>query len=186
MDFPGDSSWHKGLITGILIYLIALRLKGIPLLRSLDFLAPAIPLGHGIGRIGCFLAGDGCYGVPTNLPWGMSFPEGAAPTLIKVHPVPLYETLILSGIFVLLLIIKRKKLKPGSLFAFFTLLVGTERILLEELRLNSPVLAGLTEPQLTYGILMVIGISILLFQYRQEIKKWLFSISFRKPIAREE
>jgi len=36
-------------------------------LRTLDLAAPAAAIGYGIGRIGCFLSGDGCYGIPTTL-----------------------------------------------------------------------------------------------------------------------
>ena len=60
-------------------------------LRTLDLAAPSAAIGYGIGRIGCFLSGDGCYGLPTKLPWGMSFPNGIEPTVVRVHPTPLYE-----------------------------------------------------------------------------------------------
>jgi len=52
--------------------------------------APFLVLGHGIGRIGCFLVGDD-YGVPSNLPWACAFPKGLPPTNIPVHPTQLYE-----------------------------------------------------------------------------------------------
>src|ERR1035441_7030946 len=60
---------------------------------TLDLAAPAAAVGHGIGRFGCFLSGDGCYGIATKLPWGMSFPHGIDPTppFVRVHPTPLYE-----------------------------------------------------------------------------------------------
>ena len=60
-------------------------------LRTLDLAAPAAAIGYGLGRIGCFLSGDGCYGIPTKLPWGMSFPHGIDPIYVRVHPTPLYE-----------------------------------------------------------------------------------------------
>lgn len=169
MDFPGDSSWHKALLIGTTIYLILMKIKGITPLTALDFLAPAIPLGHAVGRIGCFLAGDACYGIPTDLPWGMTFPQGAAPTYIPVHPVPLYESVVLLIIFIVLWKFRNRFHAPGLLFAMFTIMVGTERILLEELRLNSPIFLGLTEPQLIFGILILTGLSIILY-HRFHIK----------------
>ncbi len=62
--------------------------------------APAAAIGYGIGRIGCFLSGDGCYGIeikPVHLlgftfhPWGMAFPHGIEPVFVPVYPTPLYE-----------------------------------------------------------------------------------------------
>ena len=52
---------------------IYLRKKNEPWLMWADIVAPCLILGYAIGRIGCFLVGDD-YGIPTNLPWGMSFP----------------------------------------------------------------------------------------------------------------
>ena len=62
-------AWFGGLVFGI----SALVLQGwrakIGPLRTLDLAAPAAAIGYGIGRIGCFLSGDGCYGIETKLPW---------------------------------------------------------------------------------------------------------------------
>ena len=55
------------------------------------------PSVSAIGRIGCQLAGDGDYGVPTDLPWGMSYPDGVVPTTERVHPTPLYELVAVRG-----------------------------------------------------------------------------------------
>ena len=62
----------------------------LPLMQVLSAAAPAMTLGHAVGRIGCFLVGDD-YGRPTSLPWGMAFPEGLPPTTDRVHPTQLYE-----------------------------------------------------------------------------------------------
>src|ERR1700735_3891635 len=84
-------AWYGGLTVGIAALLfMGWRAKLGPI-RTLDLLAPAAAIGYGVGRIGCFLSGDGCYGIPTTLPWGMSFPNGLEPTLQRVHPTPLYE-----------------------------------------------------------------------------------------------
>src|SRR3954467_11020642 len=81
-------AWFGGLVFGIsALILQGVRAKIGPL-RTLDLAAPAAAIGYGIGRIGCFLSGDGCYGVPTNLPWGMSFPNGIEPVFVRVHPTP--------------------------------------------------------------------------------------------------
>jgi len=86
-------AWFGGLIAGIaaLIYL-GYRFC-IPLLTLFDAASPAAALGYGIGRIGCLLSGDGDYGIPSSLPWAMSFPNGVLPTTQRVHPTPIYEFL---------------------------------------------------------------------------------------------
>jgi phosphatidylglycerol---prolipoprotein diacylglyceryl transferase len=95
-------AWFGGLIAGFAAFIWLARRRKIPLLTMLDVGSPAAALGYGIGRIGCFLSGDGDYGQPTNLPWGMRFPHGLVPTTqtcvawgwpanCKVQPTPLYE-----------------------------------------------------------------------------------------------
>ncbi|HUO34897.1 MAG TPA: prolipoprotein diacylglyceryl transferase [Candidatus Acidoferrum sp.] len=96
-------AWFGGLIGGVVAFFwIARRIAkqnaaaGRPtrLLEILDAGSPAAALGYGIGRIGCLLAGDGDYGIPTSLPWGMSFPNGLVPTTQRVHPTPIYELIV--------------------------------------------------------------------------------------------
>jgi len=84
-------AWFGGLLAGFGAFVWLARREGIPLLTMMDAGSPAAALGYGIGRIGCFLSGDGDYGIPTTLPWGMSFPNGLVPTTERVHPTPIYE-----------------------------------------------------------------------------------------------
>lgn len=87
-------AWFGGLIAGIAAFIYLGRKFKIPILRLFDIASPACALGYGIGRIGCLLSGDGDYGIPTTLPWGMSFPNGLVPTTERVHPTPIYEFFI--------------------------------------------------------------------------------------------
>lgn len=98
-------AWFGGLIAGFAAFVWLARRKKIPLLTMLDVGSPAAALGYGIGRIGCLLSGDGDYGKPTNLPWGMSFPHGLVPTTqtcvewgwpasCRVQPTPIYEFVV--------------------------------------------------------------------------------------------
>jgi phosphatidylglycerol---prolipoprotein diacylglyceryl transferase len=98
-------AWFGGLIGGFAAWVWLSRRKKIPLLTSFDAGSAAATLGYGVGRIGCLLSGDGDYGVPTSLPWGMSFPNGLVPTTdtcvqlgwpatCRVHPTPIYELII--------------------------------------------------------------------------------------------
>src|ERR1700731_3819099 len=84
-------AWFGGMLAGFAAYVWVSRKQRAPLLSMLDAGSPAAALGYGIGRIGCLLSGDGDYGIPTSLPWGMSFPNGLVPTMELVHPTPIYE-----------------------------------------------------------------------------------------------
>jgi phosphatidylglycerol:prolipoprotein diacylglycerol transferase len=91
---PYGFAWFGGLLAGFAAFGLVGRRQKIPLLTLFDAGSPAAALGYGIGRIGCFLSGDGDYGMPTSLPWGMSFPNGLVPTTQRVHPTPIYELIV--------------------------------------------------------------------------------------------
>jgi phosphatidylglycerol:prolipoprotein diacylglycerol transferase len=91
-------AWFGGLIAGFATFILLARWYKIPLLEMFDAGSPAAALGYGIGRIGCLLSGDGDYGKPTSLPWGMSFPNGLVPTTLRVHPTPIYEFIVACAI----------------------------------------------------------------------------------------
>ena len=78
-------SWFGGLIGGVGTGLWMLRRRRVPVVRALAAAAPALAVGHAIGRIGCFMVGDD-YGRPSSLPWAVAFPEGLPPTSVPVHP----------------------------------------------------------------------------------------------------
>jgi phosphatidylglycerol:prolipoprotein diacylglycerol transferase len=156
-------AWFGGLVFGI----AALMLQGwrarIGVVRTLDLAAPAAAIGYGIGRIGCFLSGDGCYGLPTNLPWGMSFPKGIEPTFVRVHPTPLYEfgAGILIGAW---LWIRGGKPRPtGQILGEYLLLSGAARFLVEFIRRNPKVLWGLSNAQLASAGSIVAGIAMVIW-----------------------
>lgn len=141
-------AWFGGLIAGISA-LVAQGIRAkIGALRTLDLAAPAAAIGYGIGRIGCFLSGDGCYGLPTTLPWGMSFPHGIEPTLVRVHPTPLYELLAGLAIGGWLWLRGAKPRPVGAILGEYLLLSGLARFLVEFIRRNPKVLWGLSNAQL--------------------------------------
>ena len=125
-------------------------------LQLLDTTAPLIALGYAIGRIGCQLSGDGDYGVASDLPWAMAYPDGTVPTTEEVHPTPIYESLAM-GLVAFLLWRLRNRLRPGALFALYLVMGGMERFLVEFVRRNDEVAAGLTQPQLISLALIAAG-----------------------------
>lgn len=140
-------TWYGGLLAGVASAVVFARRHRLPL--DLVAGAAAVPLSvaYSIGRIGCFLAGDGTYGRPTQLPWGVSFPHGVVATDVPVHPTPVYEALAALGIAALLALASRRT-SALRVAALYLVLSGTARFLVELLRTNDPVVAGLTQPQL--------------------------------------
>ena len=150
--------WYGGVIGALPAVLFVIHRSPNPILPTLDTLAVLVLLGYGIGRIGCFLAGDGDYGPPSDVPWAMAFPNGTEPTSVRVHPTPLYETAMSLGAFgVLWSIRKRKEQTPGWLAGVALILAGIERFIAEVFRLNVPVLVGLTEAQITSIVFVIVG-----------------------------
>ena len=112
-----------GLIGGAVGVLLWARWRGWLGWELLDSAAAPIAIGYAVGRIGCQLSGDGDYGEPSDLPWAMAYPEGTVPTTDEVHPTPIYETLTM-GLVTLLLWHLRDRLAPGVLFGLYLILAG--------------------------------------------------------------
>lgn len=153
--------WYGGLLGGALAvaaWAAHRRALGSWLLGAVT--AP-LALGYAIGRIGCQLSGDGDYGIRSDLPWAMAYPHGTVPTTERVHPTPIYETLTM-GLVAAGLWVFRDRVAPTKLFAWYLVLAGSERFLVEFVRRNSPVVAGLTAAQLIALALSLVGAAILL------------------------
>jgi phosphatidylglycerol:prolipoprotein diacylglycerol transferase len=151
--------WYGGVIGGALAVLAWARWREMLSLALLDLAAVPLAMGYAIGRIGCQVSGDGDYGKVSNLPWAMGYPHGTVPTPpgVKVQPTPIYETLTM-GLVAWWLWRMRDRFRPGALFAFYLVLSGAERLLVEFVRRNHHVLAGLTAPQLESIGLVVVGV----------------------------
>jgi phosphatidylglycerol:prolipoprotein diacylglycerol transferase len=125
----------------------------------LDTAAAPIAIGYAVGRIGCQVSGDGDYGVESDLPWAMAYPEGTVPTQETVHPTPVYETLVM-GLATLVLWHLRDRFAPGVLFGLYLVMAGVERFLVELIRRNDSVVSGLTLAQLFSLALLALGSAI--------------------------
>jgi phosphatidylglycerol:prolipoprotein diacylglycerol transferase len=148
--------WLGGVVGGAAAVLLWAHRRGFLGLGLVDLCAPSLALGNAIGRVGCQLSGDGDYGRATDLPWGMAYPEGTVKTLEEVHPTPVYETLAM-GVVALVLWSLRDRMRPGGLFALYLVLAGAERLLVEFVRRNDDVLVGLTEAQLISVAMIAAG-----------------------------
>ena len=150
--------WYGGAIGGAIGVIAWMRWREVLELRMLDTCATALALGYAIGRIGCQVSGDGDYGIRSSLPWAMGYPHGTVPTPpgVRVQPTPVYETVTMCLLAYALWRL-RDRVRPGVVFALYLLGSGTERLLVEFIRRNKEVLAGLTGPQLESIVLMVVG-----------------------------
>lgn len=159
----GGFAWFGGLVFGITALVFQGVRARIGALRTLDLAAPAAAIGYGLGRIGCFLSGDGCYGIPTKLPWGMAFPQGIDPVYVPVHPTPLYE--LACGLLIGLWLWKRggRRHITGSILGEYLILSGIARFLVEFLRRNPKVLWGLSNAQLASAGSIVAGAALLVW-----------------------
>jgi phosphatidylglycerol:prolipoprotein diacylglycerol transferase len=177
-------TFYGGLILATLSIWLYVRSKRIPFLRIADAAAPSLILAYGIGRIGCQLSGDGDYGVPTDLPWAMGYPNGTVSTLaaknpelaalyhqifpdrqvpidIPVHPAPVYETLACLAIFAILWAYRKQPRAMGAVFALYLVFAGIERLLVEFIRLN-PLYFGLSQAQWISVAMILLGGGMLL------------------------
>jgi len=166
-----------GLMGGALAVTYVIRKNNLQWIKFADIVAPLLILGYAIGRVGCFLVGDD-YGLPTHLPWGISFPDGLPPStyaifqtyypwvnlsgfepgVLTVHPTQLYETLLGLGIFYYLYNKRRSVVVAGSLFFTYLIFAGSERFFIEFLRVNTKYGFGFSGSQLISLIMIGIGV----------------------------
>jgi len=159
-------AWFGGLIGGFIALILMARQEKIPMLEFLDACSPAACVGYSIGRIGCLLSGDGDYGIPTSLPWGMSFPDGVVPTTDRVHPTPLYEFIAWMLIALILWKLGNRAIQKGErtggkIFCYYLLLTGVARFLVEIIRINPRSFFGMSNAQTASVASVALGLILL-------------------------
>lgn len=168
-------AWYGGLVFGISALVIQGWRAKIGGLRMLDLAAPAAAVGYGVGRIGCFLSGDGCYGIATKLPFplGMSFPHGivATPPGIRVLPTPLFE--LIAGLLIGWYLWRRagKPHPVGMITGQYLILSGLARFLVEFVRRNPKVLWGLSNAQLASAGAAIAGAALVWWAARHPVAR---------------
>jgi prolipoprotein diacylglyceryltransferase/predicted O-methyltransferase YrrM len=182
--FRGGFAWFGGFVCGIAVLIGFARAYRINWLTMLDIAAPAAAIGYAVGRIGCLISGDGDYGIPTHLPWGIAFPHGLVPTTgpdgiclksgwpenCAVHPTPIYEFLV--GMLIFWYIWRRgarairHPLAPGVITGEFLILSGVARFLVEFIRINPRVFLGMSNAQISALLTAFAGAVLLVFARR--------------------
>jgi len=180
--FRGGFAWFGGFVAGIATLLFLARRYRVGMLTMLDISSSAAAVGYAVGRIGCLISGDGDYGRPTHLPWGMAFPDGLVPTTqtcpqwgapadCRVHPTPIYE--FLASVLIYAYIWRRgtrsiqHPLAPGVITGEFLILFGLERFLVEFIRINPAVLWGMSNAQVAALLTIAAGIILLMIARRR-------------------
>ena len=155
-NFGAGLVFLGGLIGGVAAISWYVYRKKLNWLEIADLAAPFLVLGHGIGRIGCFLVGDD-YGIASNLPWAIAFPKGLPPTDITVHPTQLYEMAAYFSIFFYLRYRKRNQQFKGEIMFEYLFLGGLARFMVEFIRTNIKYLFDLSGAQYLSILMMGIG-----------------------------
>ncbi|NQT33892.1 prolipoprotein diacylglyceryl transferase [bacterium] len=138
---------------------IYLKKNNIPFLKMMDVMVPSLAFGMAIGRIGCFLNGC-CFGLPTDMPWGVVFPEtcyaGSVFLHQHIHPTQLYAILFTGLLGTVLLLRTPYKRFEGELFFLFFLIYSPYRFLVEIVRYyrDSMILLDLGTINFTVSMLM--------------------------------
>ena len=134
----GGIVFYGGLIGGVIGGFVGSKVAKDDLRNYLDVVVPVLPLGHAIGRIGCFCAGC-CYGRPTLGSIGICYahPISDAPTDVSLLPVQLMESCANLVIFVLLMLVSRKTRSRYLTTFLYGILYGVTRFVLEFFRYDS-------------------------------------------------
>ena len=162
--FSGSGFSSQGaLLAAILVVITYSKYSKVQLHLLLDAAAPAALVAYAIARLGCLLAGDDCYGVDSDLPWAMAFPEGVAQTAPgqRVHPLPLYEIGYSLAIWGYLFWQQRRPTRPYQLFFTMMLLWGLSRFMIEFISTNPIKIWGMTGSQ--FGALLMFLSGVLFY-----------------------
>jgi len=157
-----------GVAAAIPIVIWQTRKRGLRFLQVADVMMPSLAFGLALGRIGCHLNGC-CFGTPTDLPWGLRFPEtclaGAVYPGKALHPTQLYESLYAAGIGIALILRTPYRRFEGELFHLFLVLYGIFRFFNEivrhyDARLNLFEVGGVHFTGSMAGSLLMIGVGV--------------------------
>ncbi len=169
--WDGGMSFHGGFIGVMLATVLFAHKRKLTWLALTDFVAPLTPLGLGAGRIGNFINGE-LWGRPTDVPWGMWFPQADSQPLAR-HPSQLYE-FALEGLalFALLWMFSTKPRPLGAVSGLFLIGYGSFRFIAEFTRNPDDGIFGL----MTFGVSMgqwlslpmvLAGIALMVWAYKR-------------------
>jgi phosphatidylglycerol:prolipoprotein diacylglycerol transferase len=170
--WQGGATLYGGFALAIAVGYAFCKKRNTGFLLMGDILSPALALGIGLTRIGCFLSGC-CYGRETALPWGVSFPPDspagefarelagrAGAESVRLHPSQLYDSFLALLTFALLMLSQKRLKKRGSTFGMMLLAYGVSRFLVDFFRFyetNMRLVDGFNLNQVVSLVLVVAG-----------------------------
>ncbi|MBP7088024.1 MAG: prolipoprotein diacylglyceryl transferase [Candidatus Omnitrophica bacterium] len=160
--------FYGGIIGGVASAIIIARRKKIDFFKLADIFAVGIPLGHSLGRLGCFFYGC-CYGKPSEAFYALLFPAGspAGGLGVKVIPTQLISAFALFLIFFLLLVISKHKKFNGQILVSYLFIYGIFRFLIEFLRGDPRGEVFMFSTSQIVSIITVIVSIILFFRFKR-------------------
>lgn len=131
----GGLVFYGAFIVGLPVASLLMRWFHMPFYGVWDVLATAMPIAHGISRVGCFAAGC-CYGTPTDVPWAVRFtdPLTVAPRDVLLHPTQLYEALWLFLVGAVVNVFYARKRFHGQVMLLYLSLYALGRSVVEVFR----------------------------------------------------
>ncbi|WAX70673.1 prolipoprotein diacylglyceryl transferase [Gallibacterium anatis] len=170
--WEGGMSFHGGLIGVIVAMWLTAKAQKRQFFAVADFIAPLIPFGLGMGRIGNFI-NDELWGRVTDVSWAVLFPSGG---YLPRHPSQLYEA-FLEGVvlFTILNLFIRKPRPTGAVSGLFLFCYGVFRFIVEFFREPDPQLGLYFGHEISMGQILstpmiVIGLVIIWFAYQRKGK----------------
>lgn len=168
--WDGGMSFHGGLLGVLAAGWWWSRRQKLHFFDTIDFVAPLVPIGLGLGRLGNFINGE-LWGKPSDVAWAMIFPQ--APDRLPRHPSQLYE-MLLEGVvmFVVLWLVSLKPRPRYLVSGLFALLYGCFRFAVEFVRVPDPQLGYLfgtqwvTMGQMQSLPLIVVGLVLIALSRR--------------------
>lgn len=204
-------AFYGGFVVTVVVLIIYMKTIALNWKHVIDCSAPAILLGYAVGRMGCHLSGDGCWGIVNTMPqphylswlpewtWAWNFPHNVANQGIPipgctgehclvlaqaVFPTSLYESLISLLLFGVVWLMRKRIKAPVVLFGLFMVLNGTERFFIEKIRVNHRYkLAGLqfTQAEFISALLVISGL-LLMFYFRKKYHADVTKNGIHEPI----
>lgn len=172
--WEGGLMFYGGFLLAAISLVLFIYFQKKPVPEVLDLIVTSVPLGHAVGRIGCFLNGC-CYGRPSNSLLAVNYPRGSIPwheqlkdgiitpdavCSASVLPAQLFEAALNFTIFVILLLLfRRTKRRSGEQIAAYMMLYAVVRFIVEYTRADERLTIGIFSISQTISIaLFIIGL----------------------------
>ena len=159
--WQGGLSVHGALLGGLVAGVWYVRRRGVSFWKFADIVAPGLILGQAVGQVACLLNGD-TYGKPTTLPWAITFtdPRAMAPLGVPLHPIQIYELVAYLAVFLVVRRVSRVATRDGAVVLAYAVAYGVARFVMEFVRGDPPVVAGVIVPQAISALLVAVGVAV--------------------------